>query len=64
MNDITRGVFEIAMAMVSLAGLTLLIGHSSGTKTVIQSATSGFNSLLQTLTLQNSGSVGNLSNWG
>jgi hypothetical protein len=43
------------MALIGVALVALLIGNSSKTATVIQSGTSGFNSLLQTVTLQNNG---------
>ena len=46
---------NIAMALIGVALVALLIGNASKTQTVIQSGTQGFNSLLQTVTLQGSG---------
>ena len=46
---------NIAMALIGVAIIALLVGNASKTATVIQSGTSGFNSLLQTVTLQGNG---------
>lgn len=48
-----RDLTEIATALIGVALIALLIGNAGGTKTVIDSATSGFNGLLRTVTLQN-----------
>lgn len=48
-----RELTEIATALIGVALIALLVGHASGTKTIIDSATSGFNGLLRTVTLQN-----------
>jgi len=62
MNPVFRGVFELAMAMLGIAVLTLLINRSGDTQTVIGAATGGFNALLRTLTLQ--GNSGSGISWG
>lgn len=51
--EVIRSLFELATFIAGIAILTLLIGNAGKTATVIESATSGFDRLLQTITLQN-----------
>lgn len=51
MEVLTR-LFELATFIAGIAILTLLIGNPQGTAQVIGAATSGFDSLLRTITLQ------------
>lgn len=54
--------FGIASALIGVALIALLIGNASKTTQVVNSAAQGFNSLLQTVTLQNGFGTGtNLS---
>lgn len=48
-----KSTFEVAMALISVATIALLVGHSKGTAEVITSAGDTFNGLLRTVTLQN-----------
>jgi len=48
-----KDLMEIGLALIATATLALVIGNARGTATVIQAGTSGFNSLLKTVTLQN-----------
>lgn len=52
--DVLTRIFELATFIAGIAILTLLIGQADKTATVIDSATSGFDNLLRTITLQNS----------
>lgn len=54
-TGIGKDLTEIAGAILAIALVALLIGHASATSNIISSGTSGFNSLLQTVTLQNQG---------
>jgi hypothetical protein len=51
MGETTRGIFGIAALFIGVAFAALLIGHASGTKTVIESAGGTFNTLLRTVEL-------------
>jgi len=53
MDDTLKGVFGIASALIGVAVLTLLLNPKANTVPVINAATSGFNGLLQTVSLQN-----------
>lgn len=53
-----KDLTEIAMALIGVATIALLVGHSKDTARVIEAGTSGFNGLLRTVTLQNSGIPG------
>lgn len=48
-------VFEIAVLLIGVAIITLLVNPRSNTTQVIGAATSGFNQLLNTITLQTGG---------
>ena len=56
MELITR-TFELLTFIAGIAILTLLIGNAGKTATVIDSASTAFNNLLRTITLQG-GSLG------
>lgn len=60
MNGLGSGILEIAMALIGVALLALLVGNSSKTTAIISQAGDTFNSLLQTVTLQNGGAVGGM----
>lgn len=47
-----KGTFEIAMALVGVATIALLVGHSKGAAQIIESTGNTFNGLLRTVTLQ------------
>jgi hypothetical protein len=59
-NSLGADLFGIASALIGVALVALLVGNASKTTSIIQSGTSGFNTLLQTVTLQNGG-LGSLS---
>lgn len=52
-NGLGAGLLEIAMALIGVALLALLVGNASKTTAIISQAGNSFNSLLQTVTLQN-----------
>lgn len=54
-----RDFVEIASLLIGVALVALLVSRASQTSQLITSATSGFNSLLQTVTLQGNGGFGN-----
>ena len=58
MSDALKGVFEIATLLIGVATLALLINRSSDTAKVVQSTGGVFNTLLETVTLQNSRGFG------
>lgn len=60
-NGLGSGILEVAMALLGIALVALLINKSQNTSQIIQSASSGFNTLLQTVTLQNSSFSGGVS---
>lgn len=63
MNDALHGVLGIATALIGVAVLTLLLNPKANTVPVIKASASGFNDLLQTVTLQNGmGNFGNFTN--
>lgn len=51
MGDVSRGLFGIAALFIGVAFAALLIGHASGSKTVIDSLGGNFNQLLKTVEL-------------
>jgi hypothetical protein len=53
MNDALKGVFEIATLLIGVATLALLINRSGDTAKVVQTTGGVFNTLLETVTLQN-----------
>lgn len=57
-TGIGRGLMEIATGILGIALIALLINRSSDTAKVIQAGTGGFDMLIRTVTLQNSGGVG------
>lgn len=59
MSSLGADLTEIAVLFIGVATLALVIGHASNTATVVQSVTSGFNSLLNTV--ENPGSSTGLS---
>jgi hypothetical protein len=61
-SDFLKDIFGIASALIGVALIALLVGNASKTVQVVQASTSGFNSLLDTVTLQNS--MGNLGSGG
>lgn len=54
MNGLGSGLLEIAMALIGVALLALLVGNASKTNSIISQAGDTFNTLLQTVSLQNS----------
>lgn len=50
-----RDFVEIASLLIGVALVALLVSRASGASQLITSATSGFNTLLQTVTLQGGG---------
>lgn len=52
-DGLGKGILEVAMALLGIALIALLVGNASKTTQVVSSATSGFNELLKTVTLQN-----------
>ena len=56
MNEMIRGAIEIALAIVSVATLTVLVRNTSQTAQVIQAASSGFSQALSTAMGGTSGS--------
>lgn len=48
-----RDLTEIASALIGVALIALLVGHSKDTVSIINAGTSGFGGLLRTVTLQN-----------
>jgi hypothetical protein len=52
-NDFGADLTHIAIFLASISLVTLLLKNPQGTVQVINSVTSGYNGLLQTLTLQN-----------
>lgn len=55
-----KNLTEIAVLLIGVAMVALLINRYEGTTAVIQAGTSGFDQLLRTVTLQNSGFGGML----
>ena len=55
MGEVGRGLFGIAALFIGVAFAALLIGHSSGTATVVNAIGSNFNSLLRTVELAGGG---------
>lgn len=53
-TGIGKNLTEIAALLIGVALIALLVGHAGGTASIIQAGTYGFDSLLQTVTLQNS----------
>lgn len=53
-----RDFVEIASLLIGVALVALLVSRASQTSQLITSATSGFNTLLQTVTLQNASGFG------
>jgi hypothetical protein len=51
MGEVGRGIFGIAALFIGVAFAALLIGHASGTKTVVESVGGTFNTLLRTVEL-------------
>ena len=52
-NQLLADVFGIASALIGVALIALLVGNASKTVQVVNASAQGFNSLLQTVTLQN-----------
>ena len=53
-TGIGKDLTQIAVALIGVALIALLVGHASQTAGLIGTGVSGFNSLLQTVTLQSS----------
>lgn len=53
-NEFLTDIFGIASALIGVALIALLIGNASKTVQVVNASAQGFNSLLDTVTLQNS----------
>jgi hypothetical protein len=51
MGETSRGLFGIAALFIGVAFAALLIGHATGTKTVVDSIAGNFNTLLRTVEL-------------
>ncbi len=62
MGEVGRGMFGIAALLIGVAFAALLIGHSSGTATVVNAIGGNFNRLLQTVSLSGGSSMGGISN--
>jgi hypothetical protein len=62
MGEVGRGMFGIAALLIGVAFAALLIGHSSGTATVVNAIGGQFNRLLQTVSLSGGSSFGSMSN--
>lgn len=56
-NGLGSGLLEIAMALIGVALLALLVGNASKTTQVISQASTSFNDLLRTVTLQNGNGI-------
>ncbi|MHB8387518.1 MAG: hypothetical protein ACYDAO_09390 [Thermoplasmataceae archaeon] len=52
-----RGILEIAMALIGVALVALLVRNSGGATNLVRGAGDTFNTLLQTVSAGNSGSV-------
>lgn len=55
MGEVGRGLFGIAALFIGVAFAALLIGHASGTSTVVNAIGGNFNKLLQTVELAGGG---------
>lgn len=53
-NNLLADVFGIASALIGVALIALLVGNASKTVQVVNASAQGFDSLLKTVTLQNS----------
>lgn len=62
MGEVGRGMFGIAALLIGVAFAALLIGHSSGTATVVNAIGGTFNTLLRTVSLSGGSSIGGMSN--
>lgn len=51
MGETGRGLFGIAALFIGVAFAALLVGHASGTKTVVDAVGGNFNTLLRTVSL-------------
>lgn len=58
MGETGRGLFGIAALFIGVAFAALLVGHASGTKTVVDSIGGNFNTLLRTVSLSGGSSYG------
>lgn len=56
-NGLGSGLLEIAMALIGIALLALLVGNSKQTTAIISQASSSFDNLLRTVTLQNGNGI-------
>lgn len=54
-TGIGAGLMEIASALLAIALIALLLNRSKDAQTLVQSGAGAFNTLLQTVTLQNGG---------
>ena len=52
-TGIGSGLMEIATGLLGIALIALLVNRSQNVSQLVSSVTQGFNSLLQTVTLQN-----------
>lgn len=64
MGEVGRGIFGIAALLIGVAFAALLIGHSSGTATVVNAVGGQFNRLLQTVSLSGGSSFGGMGSLG
>lgn len=62
MGEVGRGLFGIAALLIGVSFAALLVGHASGTKTVVDAVGGNFNQLLRTVSL--SGGIGNQYGFG
>ena len=62
--EMGKDLTQIAVLLVGVALVALLVGHAGGTVSLIQAGTSGFNQLLQTVTLQSPFGGGSLGGFG
>jgi len=61
MGEVGRGLFGIAALFIGVAFAALLIGHASGTSTVVNAIGGNFNQLLQTVELAGGSGFGGIS---
>jgi hypothetical protein len=61
MGEVGRGLFGIAALFIGVAFAALLIGHASGTATVVNAIGGNFNQLLNTVELAGGSGFGGFS---
>jgi hypothetical protein len=56
-NGLGSGLLEIAMGLIGIALIALLVNRSTDTVKIVSQASSSFNDLLRTVTLQNGSGI-------